>query len=57
LIFFVKQVIDASKAANMARFGNHSCDPNCAANKWGIGVEGHESRVGFFAKSDIKVRA
>jgi len=47
------KVIDACKAANMARFANHSCEPNCVAHKWNIGIEGLDSRVGFFAVRDI----
>ena len=44
-------VIDAKEKSNHARFINHSCDPNCETQKWTVG---HESRVGIFAKKDIK---
>ena len=44
-------VIDAKEKSNHARFINHSCDPNCETQKWTVG---HESRVGIFAKEDIK---
>ena len=44
-------VIDAKEKSNYARFINHSCDPNCETQKWTVG---HESRVGIFAKEDIK---
>ena len=32
-------MIDASREANLARFGNHSCDPNCDVVKWCVGSE------------------
>jgi len=39
-------VIDAGAAGNEARFINHSCAPNCRAEKWRVGGE---ERVGIFA--------
>ncbi len=39
-------MIDATLKGGMARFINHSCEPNCATEKWI--VEG-ELRVGIFA--------
>ena len=43
-------VIDAYRVANEGRFVNHSCQPNCEAQKWSVdGV----FRVGIFAKRDI----
>jgi hypothetical protein len=45
------EVIDPTKNGNMARFINHSCDPNCETRKWH--VKG-ELCIGIFAKKDIK---
>ncbi|XP_053674364.1 nuclear receptor binding SET domain protein [Anopheles nili] len=43
--------IDAGPKGNVARFINHSCEPNCETQKWTIG----ELRViGLFAIKDIK---
>ena len=44
------EVIDPTKNGNMARFINHSCDPNCETRKWH--VKG-ELCIGIFAKKDI----
>ena len=30
------QIIDARPAANLARFANHSCDPNMVMKKWNV---------------------
>jgi len=30
------QLIDASKKGGLARFINHSCDPNCETQKWQV---------------------
>eukprot|EP00039_Didymoeca_costata_P001017 m.48850 g.48850 ORF g.48850 m.48850 type:complete len:1232 (-) comp10589_c0_seq1:188-3883(-) len=43
-------VIDARLKANMARYANHSCDPNCVTQKWNVAGE---MRVGLFAKKFI----
>lgn len=43
--------IDASRKGNLARYINHSCDPNCATRKW---VVNGETRIGIFAIEDIK---
>lgn len=43
-------IIDARLKANMARFANHSCDPNCITQKWN--VHGY-IRVGIFAHKHI----
>ena len=45
------EVIDPTKNGNMARFINHSCDPNCETRKWH--VKG-ELCIGIFAKKDIQ---
>ena len=45
------EIIDATKKGSKSRFINHSCDPNCATQKWT--VNGF-LRVGFFALREIK---
>lgn len=40
------EIIDALKFGNLARFINHSCDPNCETQKWSVLGETH---VGIFA--------
>ena len=42
--------IDASCKGNLARFINHSCDPNCFAQKWWVLGE---TRIGIFARKNI----
>ncbi|XP_020112065.1 histone-lysine N-methyltransferase ASHH1 isoform X1 [Ananas comosus] len=42
--------IDATKKGSLARFINHSCQPNCETRKWTVLGE---VRVGIFAKQDI----
>ena len=44
------EVIDPTKKGNMARFINHSCDPNCETRKWHVK---DELCIGIFAKKDI----
>jgi histone-lysine N-methyltransferase SETD2/UMP-CMP kinase len=44
------EVIDPSYKGNMARFINHSCDPNCETQKWNVLGE---ICVGIFATKDI----
>ena len=44
------KVIDAYRCGNIARYINHSCEPNSHTQKWL--VEGKE-RMAFFAKKDI----
>ncbi|XP_059654034.1 histone-lysine N-methyltransferase ASHH1 [Cornus florida] len=44
--------IDATKKGSLARFINHSCQPNCETRKWTVLGE---IRVGIFAKQDICV--
>jgi SET domain-containing protein len=44
------EVIDPTYSGNIARFINHSCDPNCQTRKWTIQ---NEICVGIFAQKDI----
>jgi histone-lysine N-methyltransferase SETD1 len=44
-------VVDATRTGNLARFINHSCDPNCIAKI--ITVE-NEKKIVIYAKSDIE---
>lgn len=39
-------IIDAGPAGNLARFANHSCDPNMVMQKWTVVGE---TRAGLFA--------
>ena len=43
--------IDASKAGGPARFINHSCQPNCVAQRWQVAGD---YRVGIFAAREIQ---
>jgi SET domain len=44
-------VVDSTVKGNWARFINHSCEPNCAAEKW---LVNGEYRMGlFFSKRDL----
>jgi hypothetical protein len=45
------QIIDARVKSNLARFLNHSCEPNAELQRWS--VEGF-TRIGIFATKDIK---
>ena len=44
------RMLDAGPKGNIARFMNHSCDPNCETQKWTVNGD---TRVGLFAKKDI----
>ncbi|XP_067928328.1 histone-lysine N-methyltransferase NSD2-like isoform X2 [Watersipora subatra] len=44
------RVIDAGPKGNLARFANHSCDPNMKTQKWYVNGNW---RVGLFALKDI----
>jgi SET domain-containing protein len=45
------EVIDPTFYGNIARFINHSCEPNCQTQKWNVLGE---IMVGIFALKDIK---
>ena len=44
------EVIDPTISGNVARFINHSCDPNCQTSKWQVL---DEVCVGIFSIKDI----
>lgn len=44
--------IDATRKGSLARFINHSCQPNCETRKWTVLGE---TRVGIFATQDISM--
>lgn len=44
------EIIDATKRASLARYCNHSCDPNAYVDKW---VVKKRFKMGIFAKRDI----
>ena len=46
------EVIDPTYKGNMARFINHSCDPNCETQKWNVLGE---ISVGIFATKDMEI--
>ena len=48
------EVIDATVKGGHARFINHSCEPNCATEKWL--VDG-DLRVGIYARAHIPAGA
>lgn len=52
-IFYIqsKQIIDATKRGCLARFINHSCNPNCVTQKW---VIGKKMRIGIFTSRFIE---
>ena len=46
-----EQIIDATRKGNLSRFMNHSCNPNCATQKW---IVQGRLRIGLFALRKIK---
>ena len=46
------RVIDAGRCGNESRFINHSCAPNCEAQKW---LVGDVTRVGIFTRREIRL--
>lgn len=44
-------IIDSTNKGNLSRLINHSCDPNCIAQKW---LVGNECRIGIFSQREIK---
>ncbi|XP_044729740.1 histone-lysine N-methyltransferase NSD2-like [Chrysoperla carnea] len=51
LIIDKDRILDAGPKGNVARFMNHSCDPNCETQKWTVNGT---TRVGLFALQDIE---
>ncbi|XP_077293329.1 nuclear receptor binding SET domain protein [Arctopsyche grandis] len=45
------RMIDAGPKGNVARFMNHSCEPNCETQKWTVNGD---TRVGLFALKDVE---
>jgi len=45
-----KELIDPTVKGNIARFINHSCEPNCETQKWRVNGE---TRIGIFAVQNI----
>ncbi|KAI8365124.1 hypothetical protein BD560DRAFT_402186 [Blakeslea trispora] len=45
-----QKIIDATKRGCLARFMNHSCNPNCVTQKW---VIGKKMRIGIFTNRYI----
>jgi SET domain-containing protein len=45
------EVIDPTEKGNLARFINHSCEPNCITQKWNVFGE---ICIGIFALKDLE---
>ena len=43
--------LDAANRGSIARFVNHSCEPNSRLEKWTVG---DETRVGLFTSKELK---
>ncbi|KAG1695631.1 hypothetical protein DVH05_019370 [Phytophthora capsici] len=46
-----REIIDATHQGSLARFANHSCDPNCTLERWNVNGE---ICCGLFAASPIE---
>ncbi len=46
-----ERIIDAGPMGNLARFANHSCDPNMVMQKWNVLGQ---TRVGLFACKEVE---
>lgn len=44
-------IVDARLKGNLARFMNHSCNPNCQSEKWNVNGD---TRIGLYAIRDIR---
>ena len=44
------RMLDAGPRGNIARFVNHSCDPNSETQKWTVNGD---TRIGLFALKDL----
>ena len=47
-------MIDVGPMGNIARFMNHSCDPNAESQKWTVACD---TRVGLFTNKDVPAGA
>ncbi len=47
------RVIDAGPKGNLARFMNHSCEPNCETQRW---LVNGDIRIGLFALKNIPAK-
>ena len=46
-------MIDSGREGNIARFMNHSCNPNCETMTWSVNGE---KRIGIYSLRDIEPR-
>ena len=47
-----REYLDAGQRGGLARFINHSCDPNCETQTWDVAGE---QRIGIFSKRRIEI--